>query len=152
MSDKPDLEKLARRYVDLWQEQLGALAKDPDMAEAMARTIELMNSGASAFASEAGKAMRSAGQPFSQDPAPDVPTADDPAERQPNSEPENGPDRRTNDAHGAATAAAASGAGDLGSDDVANRLAALERRIAKLEAGAKRRSGKPAGGSGSRSK
>ena len=35
MSDQLDLEELARRYLDLWQEQATALAADPNFAAAL---------------------------------------------------------------------------------------------------------------------
>lgn len=42
MQDPPDIEALARRYLDLWQDQLTAIAADPDFAETMGRLFELM--------------------------------------------------------------------------------------------------------------
>ena len=39
MSQTEELEDLARRYVDLWQDQMTALAADPDFAEAMQRVM-----------------------------------------------------------------------------------------------------------------
>ncbi|HIC80608.1 MAG TPA: hypothetical protein EYP07_06525, partial [Kiloniellaceae bacterium] len=39
MSQTEELEELARRYVDLWQDQMTALAADPDFAEAMQRVM-----------------------------------------------------------------------------------------------------------------
>ncbi len=53
MSDPPDLDDLARRYLDLWQDQLSALADDDEVAEVMARTLELMTTGAAALARNA---------------------------------------------------------------------------------------------------
>ncbi len=53
-SDTPDLDQLARKYLDLWQEHLNALAEDGETMEIMARTMALMNSGAAVFASVAG--------------------------------------------------------------------------------------------------
>jgi hypothetical protein len=37
MPEPPDLANLAKRYVDLWQDQLSAMAADPELAESMAR-------------------------------------------------------------------------------------------------------------------
>jgi len=37
MAEPPDLASLAKRYLDLWQEQLTAMAADPELAESMAR-------------------------------------------------------------------------------------------------------------------
>ena len=55
-SDTPDLDELARKYLDLWQEHLNALAENGETMDALARTVALMNSGAAAFTSTvAGK-------------------------------------------------------------------------------------------------
>lgn len=45
MTDAPDLEELARRYLDLWQDQTAAVMNDPTLAEAMGRAYALMTSG-----------------------------------------------------------------------------------------------------------
>ena len=37
MSDPPDMEDLARRYLDLWQSQMSALATDPQVADTLNR-------------------------------------------------------------------------------------------------------------------
>ena len=37
MSDPPDIESLARRYLDLWQQNISAAAADPDTARALAQ-------------------------------------------------------------------------------------------------------------------
>jgi hypothetical protein len=39
MADPPDLSALAKRYVDLWQDQLIALAAHPELAEGLARML-----------------------------------------------------------------------------------------------------------------
>ena len=39
MADPPDLSALAKRYVDLWQDQLIALAAHPELAESLARVL-----------------------------------------------------------------------------------------------------------------
>lgn len=36
MSDPPDLDSLARRYLDLWQQGMSQAAADPDAARALA--------------------------------------------------------------------------------------------------------------------
>ena len=46
MAEPPDLQNLAKQYLDLWQDQLGGVSKDPQTAEIMAQTMELMNAGA----------------------------------------------------------------------------------------------------------
>ena len=53
MSEPPDLDALAKQYLNLWQQQLGGISKDQQTAEIMAQTMELMNAGASAFATMA---------------------------------------------------------------------------------------------------
>ncbi len=39
MAEPPDLASLAKRYVDLWQDQLIAMAADPALAESTARIL-----------------------------------------------------------------------------------------------------------------
>jgi hypothetical protein len=42
MSDEANLDELARRYVELWQDQVSALAADPEFAEALGRLFNSM--------------------------------------------------------------------------------------------------------------
>jgi hypothetical protein len=106
MSQPPDIEALARRYLDLWQDQASALAGDAELAGQLGRWLTLMQSGmAHAFQAAAAA---------------------------------------TASAPGTATPAAASGGGQPRLDEFARRLALLEERIARLEAGAGRER-KPAG-------
>jgi hypothetical protein len=42
MTDAPDLQRLAARYLDLWQEQVAGLAGDPALSEMMARSFGMM--------------------------------------------------------------------------------------------------------------
>lgn len=67
----PDFSSLARRYLDLWQEQVAAMANEPALAEALARGIAAMTEGANAFvhAASAGAA------PASEVQVPDAPSA-----------------------------------------------------------------------------
>lgn len=46
----PALEELARRYLDLWQDQWSALAADPAMADMVARSFAMMGPAAAGFA------------------------------------------------------------------------------------------------------
>ena len=101
MAAPPDLASLAKRYVDLWQDQLIAMAADPDLAGAFARVV--------------GELTPLAWPPGSADGR-DVPA----------------PAR-------AAAAAAASRHRSDDLDKLARRVAALEERLAALEAGALRR-------------
>ena len=101
-----EFDRLARRYLDLWQSQLSGLSADPALTEQIARLFAAANAQvASAIqAAQAGAHAASA------------------AASSPGSAP------------GAASPSAASqhGADDLG--ELRKRLAALEARIAELEA------------------
>src|SRR5690349_2449693 len=96
MSQPPDIKALARRYLDLWQDQASALAGDAELARQLGRWLTLMQSGM-AHAVQAAAATS---------------------------------------APGTATPAVASGDGQPGLDELARRLALLEERIVRLEAGA----------------
>ena len=115
MTKSPDMEALARRYMDLWQDQLKGLANDRETAEVMARTLELMNAGAQAMAGMAMQATALDGGPKNAAHARTAQPAAGPA--------------------GTAPAGAAPGAADDGVAELARRLARLERRVAALEAG-----------------
>ena len=119
MSEPPDLDALAKQYLDLWQDQLGGVSKDQQTAEIMAQTLELMNAGATAFASMAA----------AQD-NPNKGNADDAAA------PTAGNANAATAARGTETAAAAPGASDSDLDEFARRLERLEKRLDTLEAGA----------------
>jgi hypothetical protein len=45
MSQPPDIEALARRYLDLWQDQASALAGDAELARQLGRWLTLIQSG-----------------------------------------------------------------------------------------------------------
>ena len=45
MSNKADLDELAQRYLDLWQDQMSALAADKDFAEALQQLMTGMGFG-----------------------------------------------------------------------------------------------------------
>jgi hypothetical protein len=40
-NDPPSLDDLAKRYLDLWQDQMTAMAADPETARLMGRTLQL---------------------------------------------------------------------------------------------------------------
>jgi len=42
MTDTPDLQRLAARYLDLWQEQIGQMAGDPALSELMAKSFGMI--------------------------------------------------------------------------------------------------------------
>ena len=43
--DQPDLAALAKRFMDLWQEQTSALAADPELAESIGRFLAALPPG-----------------------------------------------------------------------------------------------------------
>lgn len=131
MAKPPDLDALARRYLDLWQEQLGGVSKDAEAAEVMARTIELMNAGAAAFAAMAASA--AANQPTAGGATRDD---HDTESRNRRDSPPNTPGA---DARGSASAAAARRAPDHDLAELARRLGRIEKRLAALEGGPKTR-------------
>lgn len=60
MVDQPDLEKLAKGYMDLWQEHLTTASQDKNTAEIMAKTIAMMDTGAATFANAMSNTAKSA--------------------------------------------------------------------------------------------
>ena len=104
MAQTPDLDELARQYLDLWQQHLGALAADAVVADTMAKTLELMNGSAAAFAQMA--------QHGTQQP---------------------GDTNHGGESSGTATVGAAPGRSDDDLGKLAGRIEELERRIAELE-------------------
>src|SRR5262245_54849420 len=95
--DPGDFDRLARRYLDLWQSQLSGLAADQTLTEQIARLFAAANAQVAAAIQAA----------------------------------QGGPHAAT---HGTAPAAASPGHGadDLG--ELRKRMAALEERLARLEA------------------
>ena len=108
MSEPPDLDALAKQYLDLWQQQLGGISKDQQTAEIMAQTMELMNAGASAFATMAKQNQGYADA--------------DAASSSPST----------------AASGASPGASDLDGAELARRIARLEKRLDSLETGVKK--------------
>ena len=45
MSEPPNLEALARRYLDLWQDQATALAGDAELARQIGQWLSMMQAG-----------------------------------------------------------------------------------------------------------
>ena len=119
MTKPPDIDALARRYLDLWQDQLSALAADKDVAELTAKTIEVMNSGLTAMTSVAEITTRNPG-PGGAGASPQHPSKDH---------------DNTIEPTGAETAAAPSGRPDNDLAEFSRRLDALEQRVAQLESG-----------------
>ncbi|MBV8167272.1 MAG: hypothetical protein JO021_10795 [Alphaproteobacteria bacterium] len=120
-ADAADPAELADRFLDLWQDQLAAVATDPDLAETVARLWSQWLVGPAA-------AWRT--------PTTDMPAK--PAARAPRQRaadgrpPESRPDAKP-ETPGAPPAAAASG--DHGPDvgDLLARIGTLEKRLAALE-------------------
>lgn len=136
MSDVPDLEALARRYLDLWQEQMAAMANDPAVVEALSRTFALMTQGAAAFAHGADNAARTPAGAASADgdsshANPDGPASFSPAEQPGVARPH---DRSGRPKAGTASTGAASGNPGMDVSDLLRRIDALERRVAELDA------------------
>lgn len=107
----PDLDALARQYMDLWQKQLAGLAQDEAVAQLMARSLELMNTGL----------MNPAANPFLA--AFTGKTDHDQAKP------------ATGQHAGAKAASASNRDPDHDVADLTRRIHALEKRIAELEAG-----------------
>ncbi|CAA7624063.1 conserved hypothetical protein [Candidatus Terasakiella magnetica] len=115
----PDFKALARRYLDLWQDQVAAVATDPALAEAVARGVAMMTQSAAAVAQATGLKCGATA------PVGGKPEAD---ERKTPSSTDGQPQA------GAQTPAAASDDARLNHDELARRIGALEERIAVLEA------------------
>ncbi len=117
MTDAPgDLEQLARRYLDLWQEQTAALISDPAVAEAVGRGYGLMSGGLSAFLAAAGSKAGLKGEGTTNS--------------------DHGTTIRSSAAAAPGTAAVAAAPVGPGVDpaELTARLAALEERVLRLEA------------------
>jgi hypothetical protein len=112
MSEPPEMEALARRFLALWQEQLVATASDPALADALARMMTVAGAALAPWTAALQAAAR---------------TRDGS---------EGATDR-------AAPAAAAPRDGGDAVADLARRLAALEERLAQLEAGARGSGARP---------
>lgn len=52
MADTPDLDDLAKRYLDLWQEQLRAMASDPETVASVSRLFAAMSGTTGAGAAD----------------------------------------------------------------------------------------------------
>jgi hypothetical protein len=124
----PDPEELARKTLDLWQDQLAALAGDPEAGAAMARLFSFAALGPAAvmraFAEAAGGSL------------------------EPNERAGGGQERGGAKAAGAEAAAAPSQPGHDRLARLERRLDELERRLAELEGSAGRARPKASGRSG----
>ena len=114
MAEDNELETLARRYLDLWESQLSAMAADSELAEQLGRLFAATN--ASLLAGVKSAAAGGAGTADGAQHASDDATGDD-----------------ATPAAGAAPAAAARGDGIVDMTELDRRLAAIERRLDTLE-------------------
>ena len=112
MAEDGELQALARRYLDLWESQLAAMAADSELAEQLGRLFAATNASLLAGVQAAGGAN-----------APETGRADAGA----NTAAAN----RT--AHRTEAAAAARGDGAVDVAELERRIAALERRLDALE-------------------
>jgi hypothetical protein len=108
MTDAPDLEQLARRYMDLWQDQMAAMVNDPKLADSMAQAYRLVTTSAAAITQATGIKTRS-GEAHESDK-------------------DNAPST------GTAPPAVPSGVPGDDASVLARRVAELEERVARLEA------------------
>lgn len=145
-----ELEELARRYVDLWQDQMTALAADPEFAESLQKVMAAMGVAASGLPAmwsawpAAMSTLMSAAQPGPQT------GMTNPQGQETDEKPAGGKQNGSGQAAGtggatagtaktgaeAAAAASHGGGPDLGV--LEERLAALEQRVRSLEGGAGR--------------
>ncbi|MEK9753676.1 MAG: hypothetical protein VW338_10785 [Rhodospirillaceae bacterium] len=116
----PDLEDLAKQYLDMWQAQVNAMAGDGEATKALAGTMAMMGAGAQSFAQAFAEAARQAAT------AARTGAADDGG---------GGTGAGANPGAGGAAAAADAAPGDASAavNELARRLAAAEERIARLE-------------------
>jgi hypothetical protein len=151
MAEPPDFQDLARRYLDLWQEQWSAMSADPEAAEAMSRLYDMMGQQMAAAAPMAEaflSALPAILGPFA-NPGQTGPGQTGPGQTPPGQTAHGQTPPGTRGSHDAADAARSAAADeppgaapagpapDGGAVDVAEllgRIAALEDRIAKLEA------------------
>ncbi|WP_430395526.1 hypothetical protein [Ferrovibrio sp.] len=115
---KPDAGALAKRFLDLWQEQASLIATDPKLAELSGMWMAMWH--------KMGQVGLHGGGPV---PSPN-PAANGPAA---GPKPGNTPDS----APGAASAAAAPGHGQPDLAELTRRLAECEKRLGALESRAK---------------
>jgi len=133
MAEPPDLQSLAKRYLDLWQDQLRAMAADPETMATFARMLSAMTGRAGTPDPAAGGAdAGGTANPFAWWPM---------AGAMPTSSPLGGATpfdslfaagRAATEARATAAAAASGGRGDE-LHELERRLAALEARLAALE-------------------
>jgi hypothetical protein len=141
MTDQPDFAALARQYLDLWEDQLTAMAADPDLAKQTARFFDTMT--------QLGGTSNPVG-------APGLATlmAQMSGDARATMDQSDGPKDQPTTKAGAASPAAAPDDRDQQLVELTRRLADVEERLHQLEAGggsARRTTAKkPAGGTNGR--
>jgi len=134
MSDNPDLDELARKYLDLWQQHMSALAKDGETAEVLANTIAMMNTGAASFADAMAGAVKTAAEQTA-DTLVCPPSGTGKGSEAENGSPEDGAGGTAGNGlvDGASAASLAHGEPSPDVDELLERIAALEGRVSRLE-------------------
>ncbi|WPZ34976.1 hypothetical protein T8K17_02260 [Thalassobaculum sp. OXR-137] len=144
-SPPPDAGDLARRFMDLWQSQVQAMATDPEVTDAMRRWTALWTG--QGFAAPPARPMADGLQPGY---GPGAAAASSSAAASPYSAGHDGDSERYRKQQGRPTAGAAPAApvSERGGDDLAlilRELRRLEERIARLEERLERDGGEPEG-------
>ncbi|MDH3738220.1 MAG: hypothetical protein OER92_03425 [Alphaproteobacteria bacterium] len=122
MTDTPDFAALAREYLDLWEDQLAAMAADPTLAAQSAQFFETMGQAGSTAAPQATAQMAALAQQFM--------TL---AGLATGGTPNNDDTKRAPPRTAAPAAAPDNSAQQLA--ELTSRLTALEKRLDRLEAG-----------------
>jgi len=141
MTDQPDFTALARQYLDLWEDQLSAMAADPDLAEQTSRFFDTMTQLGGTSNPMGAPGLAALMAQMSGHARATTDQADGPK------------DQRASEA-GASPAAASPDDRDQQLVELTRRLADAEGRLDRLEAGggsARRKAAKkPAGGTAGR--
>lgn len=141
MTQPPDLDALARRYLDLWQDQMTRMANDPTTAEMMARTLSVISKTAQAFTTATSRSSGGSQQETSSpDATPDAASTSDTDAGTPCDQSattvrsgDHGGQGSPSPSDGAATAAAVPADGGVDLSRLLGRIADLEARVAELE-------------------
>ena len=134
MSTPPDPNELARRLIDLWEDQLRLNARDPALGEMMQAWTRLF--GAGQMASEASASAGDDGLQPGYAPVDKRPVR---AREQQSSEDGNDSSEQRQRPDGTKTSSDVSGDGDGNLALILSKLQRIEERLARLEAGAERR-------------
>jgi hypothetical protein len=148
--EPPALEDLARRYLDLWQDQWAAVCADPTVADSMARTMTAFGQTALTIN---GMLEQTLGSANAVNPWADMmkslwpmPAAAKGAQTHDERQDKATTAGTQAAAPGAASPEPASGDGDGAVAELASRIAALERELAALAPDGAPDGGKPAAG------